>query len=539
MNKKYFAILVALAMFVSLIAGCTVTSTDREHQQTDTSLSSNFNKTGYPIVNEKITLTCMYSQHPNHGNFNDLKYFKKMEDITNIHMDFQAVPSSDWETRKNLTLASGDVPHWFYAGLTVNDLQKYGVEGGIFVDISGLIKEYMPNLEKAFVKYPMARNIIKMLDGSIYCMPYIVDDATCAGDTLYIRMDFLKKVGINEKPKTIDDFYNMLAAFKNANFTDDFSPLLPAGGMEAVEGFLFPSFGDGFDPRFADNGDGIVVFNTISEQYKRYLEFVNRLFAEKLLENEVYTMDWATAAAKTKENKGAVITAGTSLTVDNFESGIIEVELFPPLTSQYANERKLRRYNTVSMSGGTITKRTSEEETKALLRWMDINYSDEDVAPGLNRLSQWLGIRGETWDFVGKNNEYWTILAPKDTPLSEFEWTMKHAAPGGSIAAFYTDAIPYNNPAQEMKATQSLENLYPYMRDPFPDGFLKYDAKDREILANRLTEITTYVTQMTARFITGNESLSKWDDFVQEVKKMGINEVLEIKQTAYDRLREN
>lgn len=541
MFKKIFAIIMIITMIFATLTSCIDSSTSKDtSDKTETSktdkktATTNFNKTGYPIVNEKITLTCMHSQNPGHGNFNDMAYFKKMEEVTNIHMDFIAVPTSDWDTKKNLTLASGDLPHWFYSKLSVNDLQKYGVEGGSFVDVSGLIKEYMPNLVKTFALYPTAERIIAMLDGSVYCMPHIVDDATCAGDTLYLRMDFLKEVGIKEKPKTIEEFYNMLVAFKESNFSEDFSPLLPAGGMGAVEGFLFPSFGEGWDPGFADNGDGVVVYNAISEQYRRYLEFVNKLFTEKLLENEVYTMDWATAAAKTKSNKGAVITAGTSLTLDNFKSGEYEVELFPPLTSEYTQEIKIRRYNSVSMSGGTITKRCSDDKVKALLRWMDINYSEEDVAPGLNRLSQWLGIRGETFDLLGENKEFWTILAPKDTSLSEYEWTTKYAAPGGWIAALVTTAIPYNNPAQEMKATQSLKNLYPYMRDSFPDSFLKYSAEDQDVIANKLTDIQTYVNQMNAKFVTGAEPLSKWDDFVKEVEKMGIKDVLAIKQKAYD-----
>lgn len=539
MKRKSFVIIAAVLIFAFVISGCGGTGTQKPEGATGPEVSTkttegNFNKTGYPIVNDSITLTCMHSQNPLHGIWGEMSYFKKMEEVTNIKMDFISVPASDWPTRKNLTLASGDLPNWFFSGLTVDDLQRYGVEGGMFIDISDMTKEYMPNLEKDFALYPMAKNIIKMLDGSIYCLPYIVDDATCAGDTLYVRMDLLKKAGVDKKPDTVEDFYNMLVAFKDAGFASDFSPLLPSGGLGAVENFLFPSFGDGFDPGFADNGDGKVVYNVISDQYYRYLEFANKLFTEKLLEPEVFTMDWATATAKVKEDLGGVITAGTSLTLDNFESGTYEVELFPPLLSEYTSERKLRRYNTVSMSGGTITNKTKDEDVLALLRWMDINYSDEEIVPGLSRFTQWMGIRGESWDFVGDNDEYFVMIVPEDTEMAEFEWIMKHAAPGGSIADFRTDAIPYGTPSQEMKAVQSLENLYPYMIDPFPDSFLKYDAKGQEVLANKVTDILTYVDQMKARFITGNEPLSNWDNFVAEVEKMGIEEILAIKQTAYD-----
>ena len=37
-------------------------------------------------------------------------------------------------------------------------------------------------------------------------------------DTVYLRMDFLRKAGIDKVPTTVDEFYDMPTAFKEANF---------------------------------------------------------------------------------------------------------------------------------------------------------------------------------------------------------------------------------------------------------------------------------------------------------------------------------
>ena len=55
---------------------------------------------------------------------------------------------------------------------------------------------------------------------------------------------------------------------------------------------------------------------------------------------------------------------------------------------------------------------------------------------------------------------------------------------------------------------------------------------------NKLTDITNYVDQMRAKFITGVEPLDHWDSYLAEIERMGIGDVLEIMQTAYDRWNE-
>ena len=47
--------------------------------------------------------------------------------------------------------------------------------------------------------------------------------------------------------------------------------------------------------------------------------------------------------------------------------------------------------------------------------------------------------------------------------------------------------------------------------------------------------IDTYVKQMEARFVTGQEPLSNWNKYVDQLKKMGVDRYVELYQAAYDR----
>ena len=53
-----------------------------------------------------------------------------------------------------------------------------------------------------------------------------------------------------------------------------------------------------------------------------------------------------------------------------------------------------------------------------------------------------------------------------------------------------------------------------------------------------ITDIQTYVDEMTANFITGKASFDKWDEYKKTIDKMGLEKYLEIAQGAYDRTKQ-
>ncbi|GAA0389190.1 hypothetical protein GCM10008933_20190 [Paenibacillus motobuensis] len=64
------------------------------------------------------------------------------------------------------------------------------------------------------------------------------------------------------------------------------------------------------------------------------------------------------------------------------------------------------------------------------------------------------------------------------------------------------------------------------------------EAESAEVTALR-SDLSTYVAQMEAKFITGQESIDGWDKYVQTLKKMGSDRFQEIYQGAYDRWKNN
>ena len=126
MKKKAIALLTAAAMTISVLAGCgsssgTTQATGAASGETasgaaensaSAAADGNFNETGYPIVNEPITLKVMIAIRDSDSltNFDEMPGVKHLEELTGIHAEWEVIKGSDWSTKLNLAFASGEYP---------------------------------------------------------------------------------------------------------------------------------------------------------------------------------------------------------------------------------------------------------------------------------------------------------------------------------------------------------------------------------------------------------------------------------------------
>ena len=190
----------------------------------------------------------------------------------------------------------------------------------------------------------------------------------------------------------------MLKAIQAANANkDEFYPFLDQiSARTAYERYIFSALGDYTDSYFNDDGTGKVVFSGVTDQLYRYLEFTHKLFEEKLICNEVYTMEAATRTALQKANKVAASMSFTMLDYSNFASGKMDFTILTPLTSQYTSVKKTRDLPGIQSTGNVITTKCNNVE--ALLRWFDICYAKRGMWCPTQSLLSWMGNTRRTWD---------------------------------------------------------------------------------------------------------------------------------------------
>ena len=129
-----------LTLIILMVAGFIFAGADEE----TSGESLEINKTGLPIVAEKITLDVVTVARVHHGDFAQMEFLLEMEEKTNVHLEIEAVPQASYPEKKNLKLASGDLPDAFVglAAVTPSDIVQYGSQG-VFIPLEDLIEEIL------------------------------------------------------------------------------------------------------------------------------------------------------------------------------------------------------------------------------------------------------------------------------------------------------------------------------------------------------------------------------------------------------------
>lgn len=495
------------------------------------------NREGFPIVDEPITLTLMGSKAGHQGDWNELKLFTTLEELTNIRLDITAIPDDGYNERKNLTFASGQLPDLFFGGrLTPSDEVTYGAQG-FLIPLEDLIAEYAPNIEQVLQDDPAIRSSITTPDGHIYALPKVT-----AGfgvfPKVWVNQPWLDELGL-DMPTTTDELYQVLKAFKeqdpNGNGEADEVPLTgtslenwPLGdirpGMLAAFGFSV-SYGKSL----FDVEDDTVRFVPGEENFRAYLEYMHRLYSEGLLDPDSFTQNRQQITAKGQADRLGVFNhAGPFLVV-----GVERNNDFPhltPLTSEVSEEPIWPRNSNIIRGTFAITR--ANEHPEASIRWVDYFYSEDGA------LLQVQGVEGEDWERGeqggierivpdGMNPEEYRggqVTPDSGTHLPQFREHVFNIAQVG---------IEVTNPRNAFIGQQTAEKLEPVARPTFP---LLYFTEDEQSELNfLLADIESYTQQAEARFITGQQSLEEWDSHLNTVERIGVERVLEIYQAAYDR----
>lgn len=528
--KKKVALLMAFGSTMSIIAACSSEPAKEAEKpaEKEDKAASYMNATGFPIAKDKITIKAMGLKDPGGTEWNDLELFKKAEELTNIHFEFQLAEQSTYEEKKNLALASGEYPDVFFRSISVNDEEVYGKQG-TFINLKPLIDKYAPNLKKRMEENKELKAAITATDGNIYALPYYVQTSTLNPHVSFFNAEWMKRAGMT-MPQTTDDLYLLLKAFKekdpNQNGKADEIPW-SSFRFEAMNQFILPAFtGLSGGPAF-DIKDDKVVFTPILPEFKEYLAYVNKLYKENLIDHEFLTQTAQQHLAKVKS--GIVGVYNTSPTVLPPETTELQDSL-EPITSPFNSKKVARAYSPIYTGRAAITDKNKYPE--ATMRWIDTWYAKSDEAvQGLSGTALFVGMENEHWEYADPEKKTYKFKSP----VTSFQDINKKVSVSSYMPS-YLEFMPYpsGSPLMEMKVKGVQKRQEPYMKSYFPTTarFTKEEGEKATIIE---TDINTYVEQMMTKFITGDEPIQNFDKYVESLKKMKLDELTAIKQAVYER----
>lgn len=529
--KSYQKLLFFLMIFLLVI----VTGCNKDDQTTGEPTEEeleNLNETGMPIVNEEINLEFFAGQAPaTNPDWNDVLIFNEYEKMTNINIKWQMVPHDSIAEQRSLALGSGSLPDAFHsAQIGLADLAKYG-EQGVFIPLNDLIDQFAPNFKKILDENPVIKESITMPDGNIYSFP-LISDPNFASHRIqarpFIKQDWLDELGM-DMPKNTDQFYEYLKAVKEElNET-------PFGGpyIDTLVNYLRGSFGlanRGGSNAYLDEDPetGEMRFFPVSEEYKELLTYLHKLYDEELIEQNIFSIDHHQFIANLGEGKYGSVVWFAPEEVASKDEGAKYVGM-PVLEGPYGDT--LTQVGVPVQSAGAFVVTSANEHPAATVRWIDYFYGEE----GMKLF--FMGIEGETYEVTDDGEMQFMdhILNSPDGLTFEEEAAKYLTFPGGGFPSMVTQDLFQGvaSAPQSLEASEKLEQNLIEDEDIWP--LFSHTKEELDRLSGFGADIEKYVGEMTDKFISGLEPLSKWDEYVAELEKMGLEEYLEIKNSALQR----
>ena len=284
--KKRGLSAISMVLLASTLAACSGGNSGNNNA-TATPNSTNTGKTGNNTeatakTEEPLKLSIMVPAFNTELPDSDSPVIKKLEEYTNTKIDMQFVPNSSYPDKMNITLASGQLP-------TIMEVDRNAASfinaarSGAFWELGAYLKDY-PNLSQA--------NPIILNNSSIDGKTYGIYRSRVLGRMgVSINKDWMENVGLGE-PKTIDEFYNLLKAFKeddpDQNGKDDTYGIVVtkyAGPWDIMQTWF------GAPNKWGEDENGKLVPTHLTPEYKEALKFFRKLYEEGLVNEDFAVMD--------------------------------------------------------------------------------------------------------------------------------------------------------------------------------------------------------------------------------------------------------
>jgi putative aldouronate transport system substrate-binding protein len=490
-------------------------------------------ETGFPIVEEKITLKGFSRLEPQNGPYEEMTLWKDYEEMTNIHIEWETPGLDNVTERKNLLMASGDVPDFFIKSvLTEGDVLKYG-EAGVIVPLEDMIDKWGPNIKKMFELYPSVKAGITAPDGHIYSLPNMI---TFARGVVFryplVNIKWLERLEL-EPAKTSEEFLNMLRAFRDndANNNGDPADEIPFSAHNMVLGFrgICGMFGVNYEVAYGDPNlgrypmkieNGKVHIQLTDDSMKEALQYYHTMYQEKLLDQEIFI--------HTKKEYFAKLAAGrygfTPLHQPR-NAGDYKEEYDAMVPPKGPHGDQTWNFSRSTLAGTTAFAMTHVNKyPEATLRWIDHFYSEEGAI-------QMYLVRPDEFCDTLPNGDYAFKSHVLEAEEGFARYMGSHTIWGGGGAPVMTIERA-SNPLYRGAMRTYLDKVDAYQPS---DDVIRIPFRPKEDLDRELeirSEMDTYIMEMWANFATGASGFDKWDEYVATLEKMGLKELEAIFQRA-------
>ncbi len=491
--------------------------------------------TGYPVQTEQSLSVWASQLGPSStvASWRESPFHTGLEKQTGIYMDWN-FPTSGTDANQafNLMLADTDLPDIIWHGI-IGDAETY-IEEGIIRDLTELLPKYAPNYWNYLQTHEYADKSVKTDSGKYYCFGFFREDRS---QSVYmgplIRQDWLDEQNL-KTPVTVDDWENTIRTFYEA-YGAKFA-FCPTWRVSPGMAGAFGAYGTIEMALYIDK-DKKVQLAQAQPEWKEYMAWLNKLNREGLIDPDVVTLDDDGLRTKIANSQVGITNANLGALNIYIEDALANknganwVGVPYPVKMEGDKTSAIFTEDQMVSAVAAITTSCPDDKVELALRWLDYPFSEEGYY-------YWnFGTEGDTYEMVDGLPVFTDKIRNHELGMSEAMVLYTGEVGWGlgiqALQMINETSKPESKEARALwydKSNEEATNwIYPTAVTMTPE-----ETTESSSIYNA---ISTYVKEMSLKFLTGEEPLENYDAFVQTLNDMGLIRLLEIRQEAYDRFQ--
>ena len=461
-------------------------------------------------------------------------------EATNIKLEFQIVPSSNYDEKKAALLATNNIPEISF--VTAQDIAQFATTG-VFLNLTDYLDD-MPNFKVFWDSIPDMKK--STVGGDLYAFQVVARNETANGFGPVIRTDLLAKHDL-AVPTTFDELLDVLEALKNEYPESRPYALRNGSRMQHFRTAAF-MLGSGYDSQAnpiyfdPDVDGGRYVFGPATQEFKTVLQFFADAYARGILDP-----DYATATSEQFQSR---LTSGESFffndnsgfSIDytnNLQKVVPEgtLEFIPYLTNSYGQRRAMAYATTLGDRFYAL--RADVEDPETLIRFIDwmyspegsdiTNYGKEGVSFEYNAEGKPEFMQSYVDQFLDQSPVYYALFS--EAGITKLNFCL-HAGNTEQSFEIQKKSGAWNDFADKYWLAAANEN------DPDTGALIQpitppaLSEDDAERAKTILLDLTTYLEQEYDKYIMGREPIDNWDSVIDRAIQLGAKELEDIYNNA-------
>jgi putative aldouronate transport system substrate-binding protein len=490
-----------------------------------------------------------------------LKMVQKLKDITGVEFDWQEIPTDGSGEKLNLMLASGQtLPDAFWNSISGVMIAQY-MDQDVFLPTEELIDKYMPRLKAIYERHPEYKAAATAPDGHMYGFPYIEEmkGLVLTPGPFIINTEWLAKTG-KSMPKTIDEFTDVLRAFRNAgdlngNGKDDEIPYAldftchdMFGSYNTFHQFTgafgqADSYCNGYN--IADHMRVIndkIIFTAMDPAYRETAKYFNMLKRENLLDIDSFAPGPS---------------AGQPLFVNKIKGSDAVVGvmgLWAP-ANEITDVNVRAQYKAIPRMAGPRGKTgyalnfSEMQDTSMVTITTDCKYPeviaafvDQCFEPEISITLNW-GAEGYIYEKGDDGKLHFRLDENNNIALVEpyktFGEMRNNTTPArGSLAVlneYYDTVTDYTWDAIDLLEGQIANGKYEVLAEYTPVPKMILSSAEQTRISQIQPVISDIVQRYTIQWVLDGNAETAWDAYLAELKAAGVEDLLQTFQEAYNR----